>query len=198
MNRTEQELFSKWYGKDFVNDDAFWDDVFQHYSKDGTNIALPLALNPQSARMAFDMLDCPPGKCGECCRYEKIPLHQYDVERITANTSFIKEEILKFCIVIDKKVYLNGKDDCPFLDNNTCKIYKFRPDGCYLFPLQSPIEAEANGKKIQQMTIRLKCRPALEVARKIILRALDDNRVLLPNLTIIEKEVKDGSDTKFD
>jgi Fe-S-cluster containining protein len=196
LSQAEQFLFSKWNGvKNLADREEFWSDVFDQYSKDATNVILPIAFNPQSVRMALELLDCPPGECGECCRYERIPIFEYDVERIVSNTPYTKKEIYELSTIIDKKVYLNGKDGCPFLKDNRCTIYKCRPDGCYLFPLQSPKDAEVNGKKVQQMTIRIKCRPALWVARKIILRALKEGNVLLPNLIVIpKKEVKDGPD----
>ena len=198
LTREEQSLFSKWYGDaDIAQKPEYWEDVLDLYSKAGIDVPLPIGYNPQSVRMVLDTLKCPPGECGLCCHYGRIPVHLHDVERIAENTDFSYKDLTKLITVKDGKNFFEaGERGCPFLKDNKCSIYAFRPDGCYLFPIQSPVEASANGHKVQQMRMRIKCRPALGVARKIILKALGEgNRLLLPNLIIIDREDKgNGTD----
>jgi len=47
-------------------------------------------------------------------------------------------------------------------------------------------EAALGGKLVQQMTMRIKCPQALDVARKLITQAMSKgDKLLLPDLTII-------------
>ncbi len=81
---------------------------------------------------------------------------------------------------------------CALFDikDNKCKIYKFRPDTCYFYPIQGSVDAIINDKPNRQMRIKIKCLSSLNVARKIITKALsEENGILLPNLTIIPLEV---------
>ena len=72
------------------------------------------------------------GYCGKCCYETEMPLTRKDVERIKA-LGFNEGD---FSIVVDgiKRLRnVNGK--CFFLEENRCKIYDYRPEGCRIYPL---------------------------------------------------------------
>jgi|Deesub1362B_J571_1020462.scaffolds.fasta_scaffold73576_1 hypothetical protein len=76
--------------------------------------------------------DCVALKCGKCCYDTEMPLTKGDVERIT--TSGFKLE--DFSVVIDGVRRLrNVGGRCFFLQNDRCKIYEHRPEGCRIYPL---------------------------------------------------------------
>lgn len=188
MDEGTAKLYAKyWGGKDLAHSDEFWEDVFEYYSQDYRDAPLPLEYNPSTVRMVLDMLDCPPGVCGECCRYNRIRVKPNDIQRIIDNTEYTQEELDKLVIVDGNKMFLKGQPDgCPFLVDNACLIHPFRPDGCYLFPIQSSKEVISDGNEIKQMQIRIKCRPALYIARRMITKVIDKGgKLLLPDLTII-------------
>ena len=165
LTKREQMLFVQYGGnQDLVNNDEFWQAAFDCYSQEIKSVPLPLRYNPLTVRMIHDMLDCPPGECGKCCYYIKIPLKANDIKRITENTSYNDLDRL---IVIDKdgsKYFTGQPDGCPFLKDNTCTIYKYRPDVCYLFPIQSGMFATtSDGQQIQQMYIRVKCPQTMKI-----------------------------------
>lgn len=192
MTENEERLFAKYYG-DFhleANED-YWKDAFELLQ--GQNIAMPMAYNPQSTRLVLSWLGC--YMCGDCCRYDLLPLFPHDAERIMANSEY-DLEFLKQHIKRDKgKSYLICTGGCPFLKDNKCIIYDYRPDACYFYPLQAPDEAVWDGKKVEQMVIRAKCQQSFKLIRKIITRALDEgNRMLLPDLKVINKEARNGTE----
>lgn len=185
----EVKLFSKYWGNnDLASTEEFWADVYEYYSKEPHDAPLPLVYNPQTLRMVQDLLNCPPGKCGDCCRYKKIKVMPFDVERIVENTTYTLEDLNKLLVVEGDKKHLNGyPNGCPFLKRNRCTIYKYRPDDCYLFPFSGQ-DAVLNGAMVKQMWIRIRCPVALAVARTVITRALSKgDKLLLPDLTIIPK-----------
>ncbi len=184
LTSNEQKLFAKYYGRKYLlEDDSFWEDVFMLLS--GHIILLPLAYNPKTVRVILDLLECE--KCGKCCYYKDIPITGADIDRIIDNTKYNLEY---FDRVIVKNSLCGQPDGCPFLEDNKCKIYKFRPDTCYFYPIQGSVDAIINDKPNRQMRIKIKCLSSLNVARKIITKALsEENGILLPNLTIIPLEV---------
>ena len=197
LTKGEEWLFAKWWGdSDIPQKSEFWQDALKVYSEEVVNVPLPIQHNPQTVRLVLDMLDCPPGECGECCKYDRIPILPHDLERIIENTKFTMEDMKELIVSEDGKGYLRGTNGCPFLKRNRCIIYKYRPDACYLYPIQSPREVYWDNKKTEQMMIRVKCPQSMEVVKKIIFRALrEGDRLLLPNLMVIEKykEESDGS-----
>lgn len=182
------KLFSKYWGRDdLVQDEEFWQDVYGYYSKELSNAPLPMVFSPSTLRIVSEMLVCPPGQCGKCCCYDHIELSDYDVRRITENTEYTEEDFKKLITVKDDKMTMDGTNSCSFLKDNACTIYKFRPDACYLFPFSG--KRMMIGKEVvKQMQIRIKCEPALAVARKVITEVMSKgDKILLPDLTIIPK-----------
>jgi Fe-S-cluster containining protein len=186
----EQALFSKYWGRhDLANYDEFWEDIFQYYSQELHSAPLPLEYNPLSVRMVHDMLDCPPGKCGKCCFYKRVHLSAHDILRIIDSKSATEEELSKIIQKDEKgERYMScSPAGCYFLKDNVCSIYKYRPDICYIFPFGSS-DCEMDGRKTSQMTIRIRCKPALDLTRDLITKALKKgDKLLLPNLMIIKK-----------
>jgi Fe-S-cluster containining protein len=132
------------------------------------------------------MLDCPPGKCGLCCKYPQIHVSRADIKKITDNTEFknldVKED--------DKgNLYMDGSNGgCPFLRDNICIIWPHRPFICSLYPIQGGRPAMLNGRKVNQMLIRLNCLESIKLARKVIDLALRDPQfMLLPDLSVVQR-----------
>jgi Fe-S-cluster containining protein len=178
-------MFGKYYGIGNLADiDAFWKDIAEVYHD--VLVPLPLEINYRTLRMVSGFLDCPPGKCGECCRYAAIALTGFDEERILSSGF---QKLDEFCVVTGgTKSISRGKDgECPFLTDNACSIYAARPDICYTFPIQGGVKRTIGSKEIEQMHVRMKCGPALTLVRTVISRALKANPklVLLPDLTIV-------------
>lgn len=187
------KLFSKYWGNDnLVENEEFWQDVYAYYSKELSNAPLPMVFSPSTLRIVSEMLVCPPGLCGGCCRYNHIELSDYDVRRITENTKYTEEDFRKLIVMKDNKMTMDGADGCPFLRDNACTIYKFRPDACYMFPFSGKSMMIGN-EKVKQTQIRIKCEPALKVARTVITEVMGKgDKILLPDLTIIPKMEKGG------
>ena len=187
LDEYEVKLFSKYYGRDnLIEDEKFWQDIFKYYSKEIHNAPLPMVFSPSTLRIVSEMLVCPPGLCGKCCCYNHIELNDYDIRRIIENTKYTEDTLKKLITVKDNKMTMNGyPDGCPFLKDNACTIYKFRPDACWIFPFSG--KSMMIGKEIvKQMQIRIICEPALAVARKVITEVMSQgDKLLLPDLTII-------------
>jgi len=183
----EERLFSKYYGKsDLVNNKDFWVDVGKELND--FNIVLPMEYAPDTVRVLQGMLDCKPGECGECCRYGITPIYQYDIHRLISSGK--KLEDLQQCIYTrkDGSMYMRGEPvgaDCPLLKDNACSVYSARPDVCWMFPVQKGAHMIGDKGFIRY---RLRCKPAIEVARRVFGGALKGGGyMLLPNLTLIKE-----------
>ena len=108
------------------------------------------------------------------------------------NTEYTEESLKEITMIKDEIPALIVGSGCPFLKENSCTIYDFRPDACYMFPFDGR-DAVMDGKPAKQMRIRLICKPALVVARRVITQMINDSgKILLPDLTVIPKmEQKD-------
>ncbi len=177
----EARLYARWTGRDFINLEEYWEDVFK--SMIDMDVPLPYRYNPVTVRMIHEMLKCPPGKCGICCNYPQVPLAKHDIKRMEQAGIKLPEIKQKE----DGTLYFDCSNGCPFLRNNTCTIYnKYRPDACWLFPVQPKKDSEL-------LFMRIKCKPAMDVIRKVITEAVKENNwLLLPNLICIEREAKNG------
>ena len=177
MSPGEARLYSKYYGKDFIGDDKYWDDVLI-YLKD-VDIPMPMKYNPNTVRLVHDMLECPPGNCGGCCDYQEVPLNSNDIRRLMLSAVKPPEIYTK----PDGSQYFSCLNGCPFLVDNTCSIYKYRPDAYWLFPVQHSSDNDL-------LHIRVRCKASVRVIRTIITSAVEENNfLLLPNLLCLEKEV---------
>ena len=198
LTGAEQKLFAKYWGTpELEKSEEFWEDALKEFSKDGTKIHLPIQYNPQTVRLIQEALKCPAGECGKCCQHRPVPINITDIKRIRENTQYTGEYLKEAVIHRDDKAYIRQIDaGCPFLGLNVCTIYKYRPDSCYLFPIVASEKVSVNGKSVQQMIVKILCPQTITVVRNIIEGALESgDKMLLPNLVIIKKEGKNGSDS---
>jgi len=186
LDTGEIKLFGKYWGKDLVHNEDFWEDVYEYYSQEPRNAPMPLHYTPSTVRYVLDMLECPPGVCGECCHYKTIQLRGKDIPRIVENTEYTLEYLKGILKEKDGYYYIDGSNGCPFLKDNSCSIHKYRPDTCYLFPIGNK-ESAVKGEKVLQMTMRIRCVPVLKVARKLVTDSVTENKILLPDLSIIPR-----------
>jgi Fe-S-cluster containining protein len=175
-------LFEKYYGnEDLIHCDEFWDDVLIHL-KEGT-VTLPVEYLPENVRFLQEQLECTPGTCGECCRYGITPIIQRDIDRLLKT---VPMDTLQNCIYTrpDKTTFMRGEPagtDCPLMKNNVCTVYEKRPDVCWIYPIQG-------ASKSRMIIYRIKCKPSVDVIRKVFRGALHkEDKLLLPNLMIISK-----------
>jgi Fe-S-cluster containining protein len=104
-----------------------------------------------------------------------VPVTAFDIKRMVDNGVDIDKLLWRNP---DGSVHLVAEPDCPFLKDNLCTIYAFRPETCFIYPLQC-------GDK-NQLSIRLFCAPTLEMTRKVVVDAMNEGgKILLPDLTII-------------
>jgi Fe-S-cluster containining protein len=183
----EERLFAKYYGKtDLIKNNEFWVDIEKELFD--FNIVLPMEYAPENVRILQGMLKCEPGVCGECCRYGITPIYQYDIHRLVSSGAKTLDD-LQQCIYTrkDGSMYMRGEPvgaDCPLMKENVCTVYDSRPDVCWMFPVQKG--AHMIGDK-GFTRYRLRCKPAIEVARQVFSGALKGGYTLLPNLTLIKE-----------
>jgi len=198
LTQAEQNLFAKYWGSpELEKSEEFWNDALKEFSRDGTRIHLPIQYNPQTARKVLEDLECPSGECGKCCRQGAVPIFLGDIKRICENTNYTAEYIKEAVIHKGDKAYIRQIDSgCPFLGLNVCTIYKYRPDACYLFPIVASEKIRAGGNMVGQMVVKIPCQQVMAVVRKIITGALESgDKMLLPNLVIINKEEHNGANS---
>ena len=177
----EAKLYARWNGRDFIDNEAFWKDAFECLQDH--DIPLPYKYNPSTVRIIHDLLDCPPGNCAGCCHYPQVPIAQHDIKRLVRGGIKVPELHTKE----DGTLYFDCSNGCPYLEGNTCSIYRHRPDACWIFPVQHNPNSEL-------LYMRIKCRPGFEVIRHVVTDAVRENNwILLPNLICIEREVKSES-----
>ncbi len=179
LTKQENNHWAKYYSTDFINDDQFWQDCLKvYYDK---NIGLPLLNNAYTVYKLTKIFKCV-DNCGECCKcYKMVTLEAYDVAQFKAHGL----DVEKLIVTTDGRVSVDADKNgrCPYLNqDNICSVYSFRPQGCFLFPMQF-------GTPGKQLNARLKCQPGLVLIRKIITDTINqkDGKILLPDLTIIQK-----------
>lgn len=195
LTTAEHKMLGKYYGIAGLQDnEEFWQDVLIVYKE--AAVPLPLELNVSTFRQVSGMLDCPPEKCAECCRYNVTQLKAFDVKRLLKAPGITKEYLESVCCQNEGGIAINSQaKGCPFLKNNACSIYEFRPDICYTFPLQQGIRSNTqDGKVVEQIHIRVKCLPAVNLVRQVITEVLAHNKqlILLPDLNVILKGETNG------
>ena len=187
----ERELFAKYWGQeDLAHNEDFWADIRVRYMGSDKVITLPVSYNPLTVRRVLDMLKCPPGVCGLCCRYKTIHITSDDILTIIENTGYTQEDMDGLLKEDDKGKYLEGlPDGCPFLMDNACAIWEHRPSVCYLYPIQGGRTAFLGEEQISQMIIKLKCPASIGIVEKVMQRAVTENpnMMLLPDLSLVNK-----------
>ena len=79
-------------------------------------------------------IDC--AKCANCCREIHPLLDDEDVEKFSAGSGLTAAQFKKQYLVKDEehgKFAFKGKP-CPFLGNNGCECYEYRPMDCQSYP----------------------------------------------------------------
>jgi len=87
-------------------------------------------------------IPCKIHNCVQCCIETRMPLTSFDIERISKQGYDIKDFVVKRK---RERQLKNRNGRCVFLGDDGCKIYFFRPIGCWLYPL---VYNENNGKGI--------------------------------------------------
>lgn len=180
LTTKEMAMHAKYFGdRELIDNDLFWVECLMAYMD--KVVALPLIDCAETRRKLTDMLDCPPGGCGLCCRYDRVPMSKEDIGRLAGTELAVQS--------VDGQLYLMCKDGCQFLKDEACSVYKKRPDVCMQFPIQTARDGLINGKiPFKQVQYRLKCEPGLKVIRAIMREALAGGEMMiLPDLSLIPK-----------
>ncbi|MCL2150243.1 MAG: YkgJ family cysteine cluster protein [Dehalococcoidia bacterium] len=182
LDAQEMLMFAKWHdATDLVHNEAFWHDCLENYI--GKSVVIPYDDTPAERLAITARVDCPPGTCGQCCRY-------YDRIAITPEEYKLISAKVRSRINIDadgSKLFLRPGGGCQFLKENACTIYEFRPAVCRAFPILAPRETMSpDGTIFRQLQMRLQCPPALSVIRAMLSRACSSGKLMmLPDLSII-------------
>jgi Fe-S-cluster containining protein len=186
----EQALYSKYYGdRNLVANNEFWDDVLIHL-KDKA-IILPMQFDYEHIRTLQEMLNCEPGVCGECCRYDKVFLTEQDINRM--QKAGAKPEIKTEGS--DPRGFMSCNGGCAYLKENKCSIYNDRPSVCTTFPVvDQPVQATIGNTPINVIAYVVKCKPAVQVIKMILTgHCLRNNLILLPDLNTVKNTENEGA-----
>ena len=80
-------------------------------------------------------IDCT--KCGNCCKSVKPVLDNEDINKFSKGLKITPKEILdNYCKVSEEEVnkYEFKSIPCPFLKDNNCTNYEYRPKDCQSYP----------------------------------------------------------------
>jgi Fe-S-cluster containining protein len=182
LDLQEMKMFAKWYGTpDLFKLPEFWGDCMRAYMD--KSVTLPMYDEPAEREAVLDLVKCPPGECGDCCRYDKVALTQEEYETLVART----DARLDLITDANGNLFIDSSGGCPFLKDNICSIYAFRPSVCRSFPIVTPKEAvDADGALLKQIQVRIKCPAALEAVKTIFTRVCSSGKLmLLPDLSLI-------------
>lgn len=191
LSEEEAHLFSRWaFCDDLSHNDEFWEDAYKTLRKRCFNIPMPLVYNEHSVVMLTEKFKCQ--RCSDCCRFEVVPFsNRWEVQQI-ADYIKIPEDEFRRRYVINERNYICLKTEggCPFLKDNECSVYEVRPSVCRLSPIQKSGQMiSVSGKQKNVLTIRVTCRPAMDLIRSVLTKASEHtNTILLPNLNLVAKE----------
>jgi Fe-S-cluster containining protein len=78
-------------------------------------------------------IDCT--KCANCCKKIKPALSLNDIDELSRGTGFSSNQIKSKILTKDEDGgFVFNKSPCPFLKDNLCTQYDFRPKSCRSFP----------------------------------------------------------------
>jgi hypothetical protein len=78
-------------------------------------------------------IDCT--KCGNCCKKVRPLLKKNDIKKLSDNCGISIAEFKKqFLKKTDEEDYTFRMLPCPFLEDNICSQYKYRPKDCRSYP----------------------------------------------------------------
>jgi len=73
--------------------------------------------------------------CGNCCRVIHPILKQSDIKSLASHLAVSKDEFERQYLIKDEEDDLTFRiNPCPFLSDNSCSVYKNRPDDCRSYP----------------------------------------------------------------
>jgi len=90
-------------------------------------------------------------KCGRCCAEIGLPFYGLQLEKIANFLGLSRDQVIERyygrIVVENGKKMVEFEDDkrtpCPFLlDDNTCRIYPVRPEGCQAYPIDTDLRAQ--------------------------------------------------------
>lgn len=132
-NKTHDNLIANWQENAEKHDDKnyqFLRSLKERSFKKVDRIALQLH------QEAFSIVDCT--RCANCCRTMQIGVTKEDIPRIAAHLGMAPDEFIAAYLEQDKQdgdYRMKATPPCPFLgDDNLCKIYDVRPEGCRGYP----------------------------------------------------------------
>ncbi len=78
-------------------------------------------------------IDCT--KCANCCKQVKPILSQNDIDELSKGIGLPEQQLkTQFLKKDEDGAYIFNKSSCPFLKNNLCTQYDFRPKACRSYP----------------------------------------------------------------
>lgn len=78
-------------------------------------------------------IDCT--KCANCCAQVNPTLSQSDIAKLSKGTGVPKQQFIEHYLKKDTDgEYLFKGGSCPFIQDNLCTLYDFRPEACQSFP----------------------------------------------------------------
>ena len=163
----------------------FWEQVYLRYR--GQDVRLPVRETRQSIRAVLDAVDCRSAGCTLCCRkYRRLQVSHVDIERIRESCG---EDIEPAVSIHDGVMHFDISGGCRFVYDQGCRIYRYRPDGCYFIPLQFGHQYDAEGnQRDENLYIRIDCKPAVAAVRRVmeLLMREQPALTLTPDLRLIE------------
>lgn len=78
-------------------------------------------------------IDCQ--TCGNCCRVIHPILRQSDIKRLASHLAISQDEFENQYLIKDEGDNFTFRSNpCPFLSDNSCSVYKNRPEDCKSYP----------------------------------------------------------------
>jgi Fe-S-cluster containining protein len=80
-----------------------------------------------------EQIDCT--KCANCCKEKAIVINEEDIRRFREKLGMSRRKFEeKYLVKNQDDKYIFNKSPCPFLKDDLCTIYDFRPEYCQSFP----------------------------------------------------------------
>lgn len=155
---------------DLIDNDGFWAEAFERFK--GCDMRLPVENSRWAVRVVLDEIDCKAEGCDYCCRhYKNVQVTQADIDRLQDHYGADIQDGVRN--LPKGGMRFDITDGCRFLHDDGCKVYRYRPDGCYFVPLQFGYNYNEDGsEKDTNLYIRIECKPAMKAVREIMRRAL--------------------------
>ncbi len=101
-------------------------------------------------------IDCT--QCANCCRHLIVNVTDADIGAIAAYLNVPTEAVVRLYTTADpaapsRRILINTREACTFLDGNLCVIYEARPRACREFPHAS-LRARSLGGRLESLCNR--------------------------------------------